>query len=237
MILIFLLFLRTILCSEFFSYGLNNEFHFHSGVNISEGPIELSQSIVFFNKIYVDIYIHSNGYISFNNMTISDRNSIAIVPFLCQTNTSLGGIVSFREIFHDYKLSYFSKKIGNFTAKYGFIVTWYKVKSIDKKYSDGNTFQMVLLSNGIETFTILNLYDIQWNDGQNFTSIIKNYDGVKVMFKNTSGIWIFRVDQDLQIVRYSRKKYKIKNFSAFVFGNFYLIIFLIKLNLIIFNKV
>ena len=213
MIIIIFILIRCIFCNEFYSYGLNNEFHFPLGVDVSEGPIELSQSVVLFNNIYYDIYINSNGYISFNNLSLT--HSAAIVPFLCKTNTSLGGIVSFREIYHDYKLGYFSRKIGNFTAKYGFIVTWYKVKSINASFSDGNTFQLVFLSNGIESFAIINLYEINWTDGYNITSMIRNLNGIKISFKNTSGIWIFRVDQDLQIVRYSKKKYKTKNFFVF----------------------
>ena len=211
--MIFLLFLiNAVATNEFFTYGINNNFSLPKGDSVFYGPIELSHSLIYLDCVYTGIFIHSDGYITFSNSNNSQElqfnNSVGIAAYFAHNNASLGGFISYREITHNYKLKFFSKKISNFSASFGFIVTWFQMRSVNISNHGHNTFQLIVLSDGIYTYAVVNLYDIVWKSQYEDTTIFKNLWNTTYNYKNQNGIRIFKVDHDLKRTKLTSKKMK-----------------------------
>jgi len=214
--IIYLLFLNIVASKELFSYGTNNELILPKGYNII--TLDLTQPIIFFNNVYSKLHLHSDGFIILSNNSsnrIHDTpldNTAALVLYWSKTDTNLNDYITFREISHPYKLkslsSKFYSKVGNFTASFGFIVTWFRVREYNINSNNTNTFQLMLLTDGFQTWAVFNYNEMMWrNILYNYEMcFIKNMDEIKYsIFSdinylqkstniNRNGIWVFRID-------------------------------------------
>ncbi|XP_065911625.1 protein mesh-like isoform X3 [Dysidea avara] len=148
----------------------------------SSQPITLSSDFPFFNQNFRNIYVSTNGAISFtrsistytpDQFPLNDSKEI-IAPFWADVDTTGTGGISYRETTDPDLLSRADEDIkvafprsAGFSSSYLFIATWNRVGYYESKVDKTNTFQAVLATNGLQSFVIF-LYadgEIQWTTG------------------------------------------------------------------------
>ncbi|KAM8834963.1 alpha-tectorin [Synchiropus picturatus] len=147
----------------------------------SSPEITLLIPFVFFNIPYRSIYVNNNGVISFNVQVsqftpeafpLSDSRSF-IAPLWADVHNGIRGDVFYRESIepdileratHDVR-KYF-KNMPDFSATWTFIATWHQVTFYGgSQTTPVNTFQTVLISDGVAFFSMFNYGEIIWSTG------------------------------------------------------------------------
>ncbi|KAK9536794.1 hypothetical protein VZT92_006555 [Zoarces viviparus] len=147
----------------------------------SSAEITLLIHFIFFKIPYRSIYINNNGVISFNVQVsqftpeafpLSDSRSF-IAPLWADVHNGIRGDVFYRESTEPEILEratqdvrkYF-KTIPTFTATWVFIATWHQVTFYGgSQTTPVNTFQSVLISDSVTSFTMFNYGEITWSTG------------------------------------------------------------------------
>uniref|UniRef100_A0A3Q3JEZ7 Tectorin alpha n=1 Tax=Monopterus albus TaxID=43700 RepID=A0A3Q3JEZ7_MONAL len=147
----------------------------------SSSEITLLISFVFFDVPHRSIYVNNNGVISFNVQVsqftpeafpLSDSRSF-IAPLWADVHNGIRGDVYYRESTEPEILEratqdvrkYF-KNMPTFTATWVFIATWHQVTFYGgSQTTPVNTFQTVLMSDGIAFFSMFNYGEITWSTG------------------------------------------------------------------------
>ncbi|XP_034539787.1 alpha-tectorin [Notolabrus celidotus] len=147
----------------------------------SSAEINLLISFIYFNVPYRTIYVNNNGVISFNVQVsqftpeafpLSDSRSF-IAPLWADVHNGIRGDVYYRESIDPEMLEratqdvrkYF-KNIPSFTATWLFIATWHQVTFYGgSQTTPVNTFQTILISDGVTSFTMFNYGEITWSTG------------------------------------------------------------------------
>lgn len=151
---------------------------------VSSTEIGLRVPIVFFGQIYQSIFINSNGFVSFlteipNFFNVQFPLEYPIIaPFYSDVDTREAGAIWYRETSDPGTVSrsktavqqHFSSG-ADFTPTGAFIVTWDGVGRYNQRTDRINTYQLVLVTNGEETYAFFHYADggIQWltGDGKN----------------------------------------------------------------------
>uniref|UniRef100_A0A0N4ZRM0 Nidogen-like protein n=1 Tax=Parastrongyloides trichosuri TaxID=131310 RepID=A0A0N4ZRM0_PARTI len=170
---------------EILKYGLSDgdqkiEF------NTNPSAIALETPIFYYGNTYNDIYIHSEGGVSFNGpITDSDFVTNDKAAILIAYGKFNHGDTYFRQIKHPNEVTKALEKIvqskfvfeENFTPVGAIIITW---ENVGLERDIGNTFQLVLLSNSTNTYTFINYKNtdvIRGKDGKFIQFAFMNYDG------------------------------------------------------------
>jgi len=143
---------------------------------------QLSTPIAFYDYRYRSLYINTNGVISFEREYPQYSGDLyfpvgvkVIAPFLADVDTRLSGNIFYRETADPSLLDMASRDIQkNFVNQFQFratnalIATWQEVGYHRQQYDRTNTFQVVIASDGFDSFTFF-LYEdngVQWVRGQ-----------------------------------------------------------------------
>ncbi|KAM5132512.1 alpha-tectorin-like [Mantella aurantiaca] len=139
----------------------------------------LQQEFKFFEKSYKSLYVCNNGVISFN-AKVSQFTPDAfplpggqslITPFWGDVDNELGGTVYYRETQDTTVLQRITNDMSrhlpklHYKAKWAYIVTWYDVSFHGAVVQKTNTFQAVLISDGIQFFVMMNYRKLEWTTG------------------------------------------------------------------------
>ncbi|RNA04016.1 sushi domain-containing 2-like [Brachionus plicatilis] len=139
-----------------------------------EGPIGVSKNFSFFGKYISEIFINTNGLISFlqpiteySPIPFPTYNYISIAGFWNDIDTTKGGDIFYREITDTITLQKISQDISStveqFNATWAYLVTWYEVAPYSSLLDQRNSFQILLASNGNVSFTIFNYEKLEWS--------------------------------------------------------------------------
>ncbi|XP_071031171.1 alpha-tectorin [Oncorhynchus clarkii lewisi] len=147
----------------------------------SSTEIIILMPFIFFNNPYRSIYVNNNGVISFEVQVsqftpeafpLSDSRSF-IAPLWADVHNGIRGDVYYRESTDPELLEratqeirkYF-KNMPTFTATWIFITTWHQVTFYGgSQTTPVNTFQVVLISDGLSCFSMFNYGEINWSTG------------------------------------------------------------------------
>ncbi|XP_051788213.1 alpha-tectorin [Erpetoichthys calabaricus] len=179
----FLLAPKTVLCQDIlYPFGLaHRDTETPKMDDGSSAEIPLLIQFIFFNMPYRSIFVNNNGVISFNVQVsqftpeafpLTDSRSF-IAPFWADVHNGIRGDVYYRESTHPDILQratldirkYF-KNMVSFTATWVFIATWHQVTFYGgSQTTPVNSFQAVLISDGVAFFAMFNYGDITWTTG------------------------------------------------------------------------
>ncbi|KAM5132226.1 uncharacterized protein ACMZJ9_019034 [Mantella aurantiaca] len=142
------------------------------------GPLQipLDISVPIFGNWYSSLYMDNNGILSFNeSITARQPQGLPLscgAPFLAvfwsDIDNSLGGDIYYRHTCDPELLALADSEINTyfqlykFNAQWMFIATWDQVPYYGSTSDKVNTFQVVLITDGILTFVMYNYKDIQW---------------------------------------------------------------------------
>ncbi|XP_013386084.1 nidogen-1 isoform X2 [Lingula anatina] len=150
------------------------------GDDVSSKEIPLDIDIGFFNKRHRSIFVNSNGHLSFVTELPRHKSDLilprigyeVIAVFLADIDTTTdesGNIYYRKEVANQQLLNRASrsiqqhfKNVNNFRAKMLFIATWDRVGYYDRQHDLVNTFQVVLATDGRDTFALFHYVDINW---------------------------------------------------------------------------
>uniref|UniRef100_A0A3B3QDX7 Tectorin alpha n=1 Tax=Paramormyrops kingsleyae TaxID=1676925 RepID=A0A3B3QDX7_9TELE len=147
----------------------------------SSPEVNLLLPFIFFSVPYRSIFVNNNGVISFNVQVnqftpeafpLTDSRSF-IAPFWADVHNGIRGDVYYRESIDPQLLEratqdirkYF-KAMTTFSATWLFIATWHQVTFYGgSQTTPVNTFQAILISDGLSYFTMFNYGEIAWSTG------------------------------------------------------------------------
>ena len=199
------------------------------------GPIRISVAFPFFSKVYTSLFVNTNGLISFERgvrqYTPSEfplLDIIGVSPFWGDIDTRRGGDVFYREILDATSLNSIAYEIRrsfssfySFKPTWAYCVTWYQVANYGwtgfQSSPINNTFQAIVATNGLYSFTIYNYEKLMWPDiSKNIIKLVQSgfnagdgskfykingsftYDIVNIAYRSNVGLngkWIFRIDK------------------------------------------
>lgn len=150
------------------------------------GLLPISRAFTFFGDKHSGLYINNNGVVSFLR-EVSQFTPVAfpisgdrrvVAAFWADVDNRRGGDVFYKET-EDPRIlnrasrdvnSYFPE-LSEFNATWVFIATWYRVTFYGGDASSPvNTFQIVLITDGLRSFTIFNYETIEWTTGRHASS-------------------------------------------------------------------
>ncbi|XP_046863081.1 protein mesh-like isoform X2 [Xenia sp. Carnegie-2017] len=218
--------------SDFYPYGPDNgDKSVPKGDDKSSGRVNISFHFPFFDTDHYSLFININGVISFLQEFILYKpdpfplgnNSRLIAPFWADVDTRRGGNIYYRESQDLAILKRASAEVRKyevsqrrFFAKWVLIATWLKVAPYGGSSDRNNSFQVILATDGINSFSIFYYNKIKWTygsesdeipaqagfnagDGKNFLNIPNSRTPEIVNITSTSnkqkpGVWFFKVD-------------------------------------------
>lgn len=163
----------------FYSYGYQfGDTVLERGDDVSSNEVSLDVPIVYYDQRYNSIFVNNNGHLSFDyevpvyqpTLRLGSRYKL-IAAFLSDIDTSAAGSVYYRQTQDENLLERASSDVKghfqgyqDFKATGLFIATWEDVGYFPANSTKLNTFQIVLVSDGSDTFAILNYLDggINW---------------------------------------------------------------------------
>ncbi|XP_052061715.1 sushi, nidogen and EGF-like domain-containing protein 1 [Mytilus californianus] len=193
----------------FYPYG--NPFHDHllpPNDDDSSSEIHISSSFPFFNTSHRSLFVNTNGDLTF--LSALRTFTPSPFPYLQNTSTQIvavywgdidtrkGGDIWYRETTDSVLLQKASTEIhtvfpqqSGFNASWIFVTTWSKVafygsNSIGQRMR--NTFQCVLVTDGMHSFVIYNYYKIQWTSGTSNNGTNPTGFGSQVGFDAGDGV-------------------------------------------------
>ncbi|KAM4693949.1 sushi, nidogen and EGF-like domain-containing protein 1 isoform 2-T2 [Discoglossus pictus] len=150
------------------------------------GLLPISNPFTFFGDKHGGLYVNNNGVVSFLR-EVSQFTPVAfpisgdrrvVAAFWADVDNRKGGDVFYRETDDPKVLNLASQdvrtyfpELPDFTATWAFIATWYHVTFYGgDATSPINTFQIVLITDGLRSFTIFNYETIEWTTGRHASS-------------------------------------------------------------------
>ncbi|XP_071950933.1 sushi, nidogen and EGF-like domain-containing protein 1 [Antedon mediterranea] len=153
----------------------------------SSGRINILTFFPFYDELHESLFVNTNGIISFDEQEetftskpfpLTDDDTSLIAPFWADVDTRRGGTIYYREMTRrdDEDLADAIDDIINQFVKYSgkeFQLIWYLVATWDQvayygRLNDSritNTFQAILVTDGLHSYTVFNYGDIQWTTG------------------------------------------------------------------------
>lgn len=205
------------------SYGANANDSKFSDNDKFVGPLNISASFPFFNVSYESLWINTNGLVSFNgnfseieSTKFPNDFSSCVSPFWSNIDLKNAGKIFYREITDKITLQIVENDVidkfyifYDFSAIWAFVVTWVNVTQLNGN-NLGNTFQVVLTTNGSVSFAIFNYESLSWSsgtsqaglnagDGIHFYNLPGSYSNSIKNLTNLSNVglpgkWIYRTD-------------------------------------------
>uniref|UniRef100_UPI00398E4BCD alpha-tectorin-like n=1 Tax=Pristiophorus japonicus TaxID=55135 RepID=UPI00398E4BCD len=141
--------------------------------------ISISTSFPFFETSHTSLYVNNNGVVSFgvsvsqytpNTFPLSDDRAF-IAPFWADVDNNRGGEVYYRETRDAVLLQRATADVNRYTpglkfqARWIFVATWDRVGYFGSRSTKVNSFQAVLITDGFQSFILLNYRNIQWTTG------------------------------------------------------------------------
>ncbi|XP_028417110.1 sushi domain-containing protein 2-like [Dendronephthya gigantea] len=216
---------------DLYSYGPSNgDTSVPSNDDESSGRVNIAFSFPFFDDEHDSLFVNTNGVISFLREVSQytpdpfplGNNQRIIAPFWADVDTGNGGNVYYRETQElairtrasDEIRKHFVRQ-RSFTAKWVLIVTWLNVARYGSR-ALRNTFQTILATDGVSSFSIFYYNKIEWTfgtfsnsipaqagfnagDGFRYFNIPNSRTPAIINITSTSnyeipGMWIFQVD-------------------------------------------
>ncbi|CAF4072148.1 unnamed protein product [Rotaria sordida] len=153
-------------------------------------PIHIPIRFPFFNHKYDEIKIQINGMILFGNQSYQSLSYtprrfpvdgiICVAPFWADvlTRDDSTGNIFYRQITDQSTLSELDQIVANaFPGQathrfiWAYVVTWYEVPGYGLSSLYRNTFQAIITTNGINSFSIYNYDKLQWTVGSASSSV------------------------------------------------------------------
>ncbi|XP_067681271.1 nidogen-like [Haliotis asinina] len=175
----------------FYPFGSEaRDYVLQAGDDISSSEFPLNTSISYLNWYYGSVYINSNGHLSFDSELPDYRPSLIlpigfdmIAAFLADVDTTAAGKIFFRETSDPALLQRANTDVqahfrgySLFEATSLFIATWDGVGYYNSKSDKVNTFQIVIASNGEDSFAFFHYLDdgIGWimGDGKESPNLV-----------------------------------------------------------------
>jgi hypothetical protein len=190
---------------DLFTYETSHKFSYYCE-SCFYGPVKLNFTFNYFGNNYDSIYIHNDGFISFEKCygVSSCKNSISVY----NSDEFIKGLVYFSEVKSRYKLETYAHLVRKkheefFCPVWGFQLTWFNIVN-DKK----NSFQLILVGNDHKSY-VLRIYDkMEWPICENqFSFIGDKHNGKPIDYKfsmdqlmngtnaTKNGLWIKRYDE------------------------------------------
>ncbi|XP_014255919.1 nidogen-1 isoform X1 [Cimex lectularius] len=179
---IFLRFGQSVPINDFYEYDVNETVVLEK-VDDNVEELHLSRPIKYLTEYYQRIYIDNNGLVSFAATDPEYQNLLfplplpAIAPFYSNVDTTGSGKVYARETTDQRLLDRSAHTIrqlypnlpAEFDPKSMVVVTWDSVGYYNNKWDKVNTYQLILTTDGEETFVELLYADdgIQWIQAEN----------------------------------------------------------------------
>ncbi|KAG9341578.1 hypothetical protein JZ751_019091, partial [Albula glossodonta] len=150
------------------------------------GLVEISVAYPFFGDRHTGLYVNNNGLVSFLR-EVSQFTPVAfpiagdrrvVAPFWADVDNRRAGQVFYRETKDPAILQRATADVHRyfpefpaFTATWALIATWHKVTFFGgSSFTPVNTFQVVLITDGNLSFTIIQYHDITWTTGMHASS-------------------------------------------------------------------
>ncbi|CAF1400827.1 unnamed protein product [Didymodactylos carnosus] len=153
-------------------------------IDTISSPIPIKIRFPYFNEKYDIIHIYSSGLILFGNRTyVLPHNSpgpfplkdfICVAPYSADTDQTVDPTsdIFYREIDDTSTLRIITEMVKtgfptlvSHTMLWAYVVTWYKVPPGHGWSTPRNTFQAIITTNGIYSFTIFTYYKLEWSAG------------------------------------------------------------------------
>lgn len=142
----------------------------------SSPPFQLSVNFPFFNQSFSQMYVTSNGLISFGapfrnyvpfRFPLSTFTGVA--PFWTDIDIREGGMIYYRQIASTSQIRLLDMEIRrafpsfyNYRSTVAFVASYYQVAGFGIENLTRDTFQAVICTNGRYSFTIFNYFIIEW---------------------------------------------------------------------------
>jgi len=227
---------------EFYEYGIQSGDNTLPSQDDASTQIPIQFDYSFFGSIYREVHISTNGILTFGAGTsgyvpvpFPIQGMKCIATYWTDSDPSRGGTVFYRETYDPSLLDQISREIrtrlikfGSFTSQWALIVTFNSVSAYGCSASPGTcgslcskvvTHQVVLTSNGVNSFAIFNFNKLDYTvgtasctgyaqigfnagDGKRFylvpSSNTANIPNVGLLESNVGvpGKWIFAIDGD-----------------------------------------
>jgi len=194
----------------------------------------------FYGKYFESLYVSTNGVVqlieknqtfdlhekfSYNPAIFQMVNETLIAPFWTDMISDSIGDVFYRLVTDEDSLRQIEFEIDRLTkascceefkASWVAVITWYKQKAFNhKRYEYNNTFQLVLTTNGEESYVLFNYGRLEWpnsrvkanvesglnlGDGKNYYKMEGSFTPTVIDLENKSNVgmrskWLFRVDE------------------------------------------
>ncbi|XP_062612220.1 uncharacterized protein LOC134274009 [Saccostrea cucullata] len=234
-------FMINAICQFVNCYPLNQFYPFGLAAGDRELPstddgytsnITTSVPFPFFGSSFCSLFVNNNGDVTFQTplsqyssepFPINGSHRI-IAPFWCDIDTSKGGHLWYRTTSDSATLQQGTNKVrslfpdlATFSASWMLVATWEDVSSYRCDASgpiycnQGNTFQLLLITDGVHSFAVFNYNKINWSvsaqvgfnagDGTNFYSVTGSRTDAVLNLPQMSNIgipgeYVFRVDQN-----------------------------------------
>lgn len=189
----------------------------------SFGPIKLGVSIPFFNNVYQNLFVNTNGVISFlfpinSSLPLTFPMLVPLIAvFWNDLNPLINGQIYYRESSSTSDLNQTKSDVlkaypglVSFSPSRAYIITWDRVSAYGGSSSATNTFQAVISTDGIASFLIFNFGSVSLlsksiqiggnsGDGVNFYRFPDNLtisiSSISTLSNvNVPGKWVFKVD-------------------------------------------
>nr|XP_022329841.1 sushi, nidogen and EGF-like domain-containing protein 1 [Crassostrea virginica] len=218
--------------SQFYPFGATaGDSNLPANDDGSTSSIHISVPFPFFGSSYTSVFVNNNGDVTFDAplsqftsqaFPISGSHKI-IAPFWTDIDTRQGGYLYYRTTTQSAILQRGTNKIRSlfpnifhFSASWMMVVTWEDVAAYGCSPSgtitcqQWNTFQLVLITNGIQSFVVFNYNKITWTkssqvgfnagDGVNYFAVPGSMTDSMLNLPQMSNIgipgqFVFRVDQ------------------------------------------
>lgn len=133
----------------------------------SSPEVQLNTTIAFYDERFRSVYVNLNGFLSFETEIPSYRSNMIIpfgykivAPFFADIDIRLSGNVFYRETFDPSLRGKASQDISRafpsvrFYPNSLFVATWDRVGYFDNQYIHTNTFQLVIASDGRDSYAL-----------------------------------------------------------------------------------
>ncbi|XP_053375002.1 nidogen-1-like [Mercenaria mercenaria] len=165
----------------FYPYGASRgDTSLRSEDDVSSPEIQLETPVHFYDGFYTSLFVNSNGHLSFESELPGYQPTMVmplgievkiIAAFMADLDLSVGGNVFYRETTEEALLQRVAADIQGHFSQFTsfeplglFIATWDKAPAFRGDTKSVNTFQIVIASDELNSFVIMNYLDdgVQW---------------------------------------------------------------------------
>ncbi|NXH16780.1 TECTA protein, partial [Bucco capensis] len=143
--------------------------------------IQLWETFSFYSQPHQSLYVNNNGVVSFGTGVPEftpepfplPGHRPFVAPYWADVDITLGGDVFYRQSQDQKLLAQVAKDLAPAVSSsepppkptWAFVATWDKVSFFGAASDKVNTFQVVLATDGLTSYVMLNYGDLQWTTG------------------------------------------------------------------------